>query len=301
MRVFVTGASGFIGDAVARAFARGGHRVLGLVRGDDQARALERDGIEAVRGTLQDVAAWRARAEECSVVVHCAFDYAGGGFAADRAVVEALTERAGRRGNARTFVYTSGVWVYGDTGGRCVDESVEPRPAKLVEKRVENEEVALGRAREGMNTCVVRPGVVYGASGSLTSAWFEAANERRSVKFFGSGEQTWAMVHRDDLAELYVRVAESGGVAEVFNAVASHASVGECARAVARVGGVGAERMGEDEAQKKLGALVEPLGFSQWVDAGKAARVLGWRARHLGFVSEVDSLMVAWRARVRGS
>lgn len=288
MKVFVTGASGFIGSAVAREFARSGQRVLGLVRGDASARSLERDEIEPVRGTLQEVGAWKARAEECAVIAHCAFDYAGGGFAVEQ---QALTEMLAL--GVPGFVYTSGVWVYGDTGGARVDETHAPRPVKLVARRLESEKLVLAASRDGVRTCVVRPGVVYGASGSLTSAWFAGAAEKQVVRFVGSGEQRWAMVHREDLARLYVRIAEARVGGEVFNAVGSHATVGECVRAVARVAGASVERMKDEE---KLGGLVEALSLSQCVDASKAERVVGWRGRHPGFVEGVDVLWRAWRA-----
>jgi nucleoside-diphosphate-sugar epimerase len=300
MRVFVTGATGFVGQAVAAAFARRGHRVLGLTRSADRAARLARDEVEPVIGSLQEPAAWRERAAGCQVLVHCAIDHAAKAFELDRATVRTLSEIGGRRGTGKMLIYTSGVWVYGDTGDRRVDESSPTNPPKVVAARVENEHFVLSCARPELATLVIRPGCVYGGSGSLTAKWFESAATRGSASFVGDGAQRWAMVHREDLAELYVRAGESGLACEVLNATdRSRSTVRECAEAASRAAGAhgSVEPIPLAEAQQLLGLLAEPLGFSQHVDSGKAVRLLGWQPRHAGFVDEAETSFLAWRAQ----
>src|SRR6185295_14084100 len=118
MRAFVTGANGFIGSAVSAALARAGHEVVGLVRTPANARALAARGIEPWIGDMAEPAGWRARAAACELRVHCAAEYSSRHRELDRATVQELL-----RPSAGLTIYTSGVWIYGDTGGRTVDES----------------------------------------------------------------------------------------------------------------------------------------------------------------------------------
>ena len=299
MRVFVTGATGFVGLAVADAYARAGHQVLGLARSSDKARLLAAREIEPVSGTLQETATWRARAAQCQVLVHCAMDYAAETYALDRAAIEALASEGGRAGHKRTLIYTSGVWVYGDTRGERVDEGSALNPAKLVAQRVQSEELVLSRAGAHLASIVIRAGCVYGGRGSLTAAWFESAQRRGAARIVGDGSQRWAMVHVEDLAQLYLLAGESGLDCAVLNATENvRPSVRECAEAASRAAGAGGkiETLPQAEAAERLGPLAEALGFSQHVDSSKAARLLGWRPRHAGFVDEIDRLYLAWRA-----
>src|SRR3989454_4721271 len=116
MQVFVTGATGYIGFAVAAALRRAGHRVWGLARSEARARRLARHEIEAVIGDLADPKTYLEIASECALVVHIAFDYSADGVAKDKTAIDTLLD-AGRRGaKPKTLVFTSGAWVYGDTG-----------------------------------------------------------------------------------------------------------------------------------------------------------------------------------------
>ncbi len=132
MRVFVTGPTGYIGAAVASAFRRAGHQVLGLIRDTRQAAVLNHWEIEPVLGNLSDPSSYRAVAQECDALIHCAADYRHDWAASDRQTIEAMVEAAGPRSRGKTVVFTSGSWVYGDTAGRPVDESVEAASRILV-------------------------------------------------------------------------------------------------------------------------------------------------------------------------
>src|SRR5262245_57326596 len=117
MKIFVTGASGYIGSAVSKQLARRGHRVLGLVRTAAKANILAAHEVEPLVGTMQESAAWLSRAKECNVLLHCAAEYTARYMELDKQTVTALLGCTGRDGAAHTFVYTSGVSVYGDTRG----------------------------------------------------------------------------------------------------------------------------------------------------------------------------------------
>src|SRR6266516_623866 len=132
MQVFVTGATGYIGFAVAAALRRAGHSVWGLVRSEAKARRLVQHEIEPVIGDLADPKTYLEVASDCALLVNTAFDYSADGVAKDKTAIDTLLE-AGRRGaKPKTLVFTSGAWVYGDTGDRMVDETTSPNPTKLV-------------------------------------------------------------------------------------------------------------------------------------------------------------------------
>lgn len=300
MRVFVTGASGFIGSAVAQAFARASHDVVGLARTEDKARALGRHEVRAIVGTLEAPAAWREHAERADALVHCAAMPRA--FELDRSAARELISAARTSGAPRVLVYTSGVWVYGDTRGARVDETTPRNPLALVTERVASEDIVLGASAGTLRTLVLRPGCVYGGSGSLTASWFESATKEGAARIVGDGRNRWAMVHRDDLADLYVRAAESqhGGV---FNATdETRASVRECAEAASRAAGADGRVASTplDEARAKLGAFADALAVDQHVSSERAAQLLGWKPRHAGFVAGVERYGAAWRASAAG-
>jgi nucleoside-diphosphate-sugar epimerase len=206
--------------------------------------------------------------------VHAAFDGKSRGIPKDRAAVESLLE-AGRRGSqTKTFIYTSGVWVHGDTRGTLVDETTPLDPLPLVSWRPPHEALVL--ASDAVRGIVLRPACVYGGSGGMPGSWFAAA-----------------------AAGMPPEVVESGLSREVFCVVErSHESVGEMAAAAARAAGLSGEirSLSLLDARKTLGAFADALAADQRIDGSKAERMLGWRSRHRGFVDEADVLFRSWRA-----
>ena len=297
MRVFVTGATGYVGNALATALRRAGHDVYGLTRTAAKAPQLARQEIRPIIGDIADPKSYADTAEACGVLVHAAFESSASAVTKDKAVVDALID-AGRRGSQpKTLIYTSGVWLHGDTGGRLVDETDPLKPIKLVAWRPAHEQLALqAKAVRGL---VIRPGCVYGGRGGLTGAWFEAAAAGKAPTVVGSGHNRWTMVHVDDLAAAYVRAAESGPAGEVFDVTdRSRATVLEMATAAARAAGFQGELrpVPLGEARRTMGDFADALALDQHIDARKAVRLLGWQPRHGGFVDEADLFYASWRA-----
>jgi nucleoside-diphosphate-sugar epimerase len=297
MRLFITGATGYIGFHVATALRRAGYEVWGLTGSQQGALWLARNEIRPVIGSMQQPESFKAFAVEVDMLVHAAIDYQADSVALDTATVQALFDAARSSRTSKTLIYTSGVWVYGNTHGRPATEEAPLAPAQAVAWRPAVEQLVLNA--DGVRGIVIRPGVVYGRGGGLTGLWFEGASNGGVLQVVGDGYNHWAMVHVDDLAWGYLRVAQSKASGEVFNLVdSSRATVMEMASAAAQA--VGKIRQIEfipvDEAAQEMGAMAEALALNQMVDAAKARRLLDWEPKHLGFIDEVDTYYRAWQA-----
>ena len=292
----MTGATGYVGRPIAAAFRRAGHEVLGLARDPAKARSLAGEEIRPVVGNLEDPGRFAQAAATCEILVHAAADPGPAAFDLDRQTVEALLSAARREGKGRVLLYTSGTWVYGDTGGRAVDETAPVNPPGYAVLRPRTERLVLEAGN--VRGIVMRPGCVYGRRGSLTSMWFDGVG-RGAIEVVGDGKARWAMVHQDDLADAYVRAAESGAAGEIFNlADGSAESQADMARAAGRAAGYSREirRVPVPDAVRRLGAWAECLAYDQRLDAGKAERILGWKPRHSGFLPAAETYYQSWKA-----
>ena len=281
MRIFLTGATGYIGSAVLDALLRAGHEVTALVRDPEKAERVSRRSVQAVLGELVSPKSYAAAAEACDAIVHTAYEYSPRGPKVDRQAIDTLLAAAGRRaaasGTPATFVYTSGVWVLGDTQGRATEEAAL-NPPPLVAWRPEHERLVLDAARPGeIRTVIVRPGIVYGgARGIIGDLLKDAANGL--VRVVGNGKNHWPCIYDRDLADLYVRVATLDDASGIFHANdEADERVDDIVEAIARQ-----SKMRPDvrhvplvEARKKMGPYADALALDQIVRSPRA-RALGW-------------------------
>ena len=168
-----------------------------------------------VMGDLTRPETWADAAAQATLLVHCAADLQAGMVGPDKAAIEGLIAAGPRGPRPKTLIYTSGVWVNGATGDVAADETTPLNPLPIVAWRPAHEQAVLSATT--VRGIVLRPGCVYGKSGSMTGAWFEGAYKKKDVSVVGDGRNRWAMVHVDDLAEAYLRVAQSGLQGEIFN------------------------------------------------------------------------------------
>jgi nucleoside-diphosphate-sugar epimerase len=175
MKVFVTGGTGYIGSAVALRLKKAGHDVSALVRSKDKGAALQAAGVKLVAGDLGNPAGYAAAAYGAQAFVHTAQDTAADTVEKDRKAI--ATARELLRGSVGgTFIYTSGIWVLGNTDGENADETRGTNPLPIVAWRVGHEQQALDLAKEGIRSVVVRPGIVYGgAKGGIPATLFGTA------------------------------------------------------------------------------------------------------------------------------
>lgn len=298
MDIFVTGATGHVGEAVTRRLAEGGHRVTGLLRSAGKRQRLSSLGVEPVYGDMTIPASYRTAAGEHDALVHCAFREEGDSVGADRTALDALLDAARLADGPRIVVYTSGCWVLGDTEGETVAEDAPAdAPAEVVGWRPRHEEIVLEADGEpGLDTAVVRPGLVYGGAGSLTGRLFATAVEEGAAEVPGDGEQHWSFVHRDDLADLYRRILEEGASGIFHGVDGVPVPAREAARAASEAAGAdGRVRTVEPErAREELGAVADALCMDQRLAARRSAS-LGWSPERPCFPTAAEEAFRAWR------
>jgi len=299
MKIFITGATGYIGFAVASALAAKGHQVFGLARSDEKAKKLAAVEVTPVIGNMENPASYLETARSCQILIHCAAEWTEQYHKLDRLTVETFIKAATASSSQHTIIYTSGVWLYGNTQNEMVDESNKLNPPALVKPRIETENLVLNTQQNNVSTVIMRPGCVYGGNGGLTSAWFNSAMTIGEAEIVGDGKFRWSMVHIQDLADAYVRVAESAFAKQIFNVTdRSRFTVLECAEAASRVAGQNGKvrSIQLSQAEKTLGAVAQCLTLNQHVDSSKIARLLGWQPKHGGFVDGVARYFLAWKA-----
>jgi nucleoside-diphosphate-sugar epimerase len=297
MRVFLTGASGYIGTAVLEAFARAGHHVTGLVRNSEKAAEVAARGGTPLTGDLHEPASYRQAAVWNDVFIHAGFDGARP-VETDRLAIETLiaAARAGRAIRPSVLIYTSGVWVLGPTP-KPAAEDAPLNPAALVTFRPAHEQLVLSAAGDGLRTLVVRPGIVYGGSRGIVGDLFRHAVDG-VIRIIGSGDNRWPAVYDRDLAELYLLLARSAGASGVFHANdESDERVNEIVEAI--VGHVkptpDIRRVPLEEARAKLGPYAAALALDQVVRSPRA-HVLGWAPELKSIASNAARLLDEWRA-----
>jgi nucleoside-diphosphate-sugar epimerase len=286
MRIFLTGASGYIGSAVAERLRAAGHQITGLARSDASAARLRSAGIEAVRGDFSDPSSVAAGAGSADGVISMAttYDPAIDGPAID-AILDALA------GSNKPFIYTSGIWSHGDTAGKVVDESSPPKPAALVAWRQGVEDRVLAAAKQKIRTVVIRPAIVYGRGAGIPAGFVESARKEGAAQFVGTGENRWPFVHVDDLADLYLLALEKAPPGTLLLGVSGPSySVRDVAAAASR--GAGAEGRIRawplQEARKKIGPYADALVLDQQASGKRAEQLLGWRPHRPDVLEDLE-------------
>lgn len=227
MRVFITGASGLVGAAVAKAMIDHGHEVHALVRDEATADRMRASGYTAVRGDIRNSDAWEESAAEADALIHLVFPrapkrmgkaYLRKAAEVDRAGFEALVRAARAGGQCRAICYTSGISVHGNHGDDWVDEETLPRPGLLGSIKYAGEKRALDAASEGLPAFALRPGLVYAAQGVFADFFLKPAAKGRFDRI-GEGRAFHSTIHLHDLAQAFVAAVERPPVGKVLNIV----------------------------------------------------------------------------------
>ena len=304
MRIFLTGATGYIGAAVLDALVRGGHEVTALVRNSEKARLAARRGAHPAIGSLEDLESFRGSIDAQDGYVHAAYDTRSGrGPAIEQAALEAIIAAARRPRTAgnpaadkRFIIYTSGVWVLGKTPEPAAEDA-PINPIALSAFRPAHEKMVLDAAGDHLRTIVVRPGVVYGGGAGMIGDMFKAA-ANGLVRVIGDGNNHWPLVYDRDLGDLYARLAASGDASGVY-----HANDEGDERVNDIVGAIkpylpvrpDVRHVPIDEARHKMGPYADALALDQVVRSPRA-RALGWTPTLHSVAGNAARLLEEWRA-----
>jgi nucleoside-diphosphate-sugar epimerase len=299
MRIFLTGATGYVGSAVLDALRRGGHTVTALVRDPEKAERMRLNGVHPIVGDLSMPKYYVAAVEACESIIHTAFEPMRRGPEFDRQAIDSLLGAAVRhsaKGQPVSFVYTSGMWILGNTTG-AASEDAPVRPTALVGWLPDHEKLVLDAGRGRMlRTAIVRPGIVYGgARGIIGDMLKNAANGL--LRVVGDGRNRWACVYDRDLADLYVRVATLPEASGIYHANdEADERVSDIVEAVARYAKVQPEvrHVPMDEARAKMGPYAEALALNQIVRSPRA-RALGWTPSLHSVAGNVPRLLEEFR------
>lgn len=288
MKVFLTGATGYIGSAVAQALQAAGHEVIGLARSDEAEQKLRRRGVTPARGDLSTPRDLAALARQTDGTIHTGFAMSPQGGAIDRAAIEAILE--GLKGSGKPFVYTSGVWVFGNTGPRPADETSVLDPTPLVAWRPAVERLVLDAAAQGVRSIVIRPGDVYGRGAGMIADMVAQGRDKGVVRYVGDGENHWPVIHVDDLARLYVLALEKAPAGTILHAtVGPSVKLKDIAEAASRAAGVAGKTASWplEQAREVLGPFADALALDQHFASTKAQDLLGWTPREAAVVDDV--------------
>jgi nucleoside-diphosphate-sugar epimerase len=286
MRVFLTGATGYIGSAVAERLRAAGHQLTALARSDASAAKLESAGIQPIRGDFSDpkTVGSAARAADGAISLATTYDPSIDGPAID-AILDALA------GSNRPFIYTSGIWSHGDTGGKVVDETSPANPAELVRWRQNVEQRVLEGAKRGIRSVVIRPAIVYGRGAGIPAGFVDSARKEGAARYVGTGKNRWPLVHIDDLADLYFLALENAPPGTLLLAVSGPSRpVSELAAAASRGAGAGGRTVATplEEARKTMGPYADALALDQQASGRRAQDLLGWQPRRPDVLEELE-------------
>ncbi len=298
MRVFLTGATGFIGSRIVSELIAAGHQVLGLTRSDGGARWLEEAGAEVHRGTLEDPSSLASGAAQADAVIHTAFDHDFSNFVAncekDQRVIEAIGGVLA--GSNRPLIITSGTGMGSAKPGRSATEDVvdwnNPNP------RIASERTGADQAAKGVSVAVVRLPQVHDTvkQGLITPA-VEIAHAKGVSAYIGDGANRWPAAHVTDVARLYRLALERHEAGARYHAVAEEGvPVRQIAEVIGAGLGVPAVSLSPAEAADHFGWLAPFAGLDLPASSAWTHERLGWKPTGPSLIADLEQMnYTRWR------
>lgn len=292
MKVFLTGATGFIASRIVKELIQAGHQVIGLTRSEAGAQSLIAAKAEVHHGTLEDLESLQSGASKADGVIHCAFDHDFTNFAAncekDSRAIKALGDAL--VGSNRPLVITSGTGLGSRGPGKLATEDAfdeqHPNP------RIASEYAGIAVAKRGVNVSVVRlPQVHDRFKQGLISPLIQIVREKKVSAYIGDGSNRWPAAHVLDVAQLYKLVLEKAQAGSRYHAVAEE---GISMREVAEVIGEGLKvpvvRLSPEEAQAHFGWMAMFAGFDMPASSELTRQRLGWKPTGPGLITDLKEM-----------
>jgi len=293
MKVFITGATGFVGSALVRELISHGHQVLGLTRSEQGAKELAAAGAGVHRGSLEDLDSLRNGAAQCDGVIHLAFNHDFSTYAQncedDRRVVEALG--AALAGSNRPLIVTSGTGMASPGPGQAATEET-PHASSAVVPRAASEEAVDAIVAAGGNASVVRlPQVHDRQKQGLVSPAIQLASEKGLSAYIGEGTGRWAAAHISDVAPLYRLALEHSAPGVRWHAVGEEGvPMRAIAEAIGRRLSLPVKSVTPEEAPAHFGWLAMFAALDMPASSALTQKKLGWRPKGPGLIADLEKL-----------
>ncbi|MBD2102892.1 NAD-dependent epimerase/dehydratase family protein [Leptolyngbya sp. FACHB-261] len=318
MKIFLTGATGYVGSVIAEKLLAAGHEVIGFARSDEAETKLHQLSIKPHRGDLSDAQSIKRGIQRADAVIHAAGHQPmvepGRGvvvitnqndpswqndfirmLGAERNTVNIILSAL--EGSEKPFIFTSGSFVVadlasGDASDIVYDEDALFAPPSFMAPRVETENLIRSAALRGVHSIVIRPPMIFGRGGTWQILHLiERAKGVKSVPYIGKGENIWSTVHVDDLSNLYVLALEHASPGSLFNAGTGEVTAKGLSEAVSRLVGMGSrtESWTMEQAMGVWGPTVATIvATNSRVTGTKARRELGWEPKGPVILNDIE-------------
>ncbi|MBR0932726.1 SDR family oxidoreductase [Bradyrhizobium jicamae] len=288
MRVFVTGAAGFIGTETTKELIANGHQVVGLARSEANVETLEKLGAEVHRGSLQDLDSLRSGARDADGVIHLAFIHDFAKFAENGAIDKAAIEAMGDvlTGTNKPFIVTSGTGLIAP--GVLITEDMR-RESSPHAPRV-SEQAGLTYASRGVRAMAIRLPQVHGAAGKagLISYLVDRARQKGTAAYVGEGAERWAAAHRQDVVRLYRLALERGQADGIYHAVGEEGvPMRQVVEVIGRALNVPVISITKEEAGDYYGPLAMFAGLDMPASSTLTQQRLGWTPTGASLIADI--------------
>ncbi len=285
MRTFLLGATGYLGSAILSELLTHGHSVLALARSDFTEQQLIAKGVDVVRGDLRQPEEWSQHIHEVDGVIHVAATFTDDMGIVDRQLVQELVAQGTKADRRIRFIYTGGVWLYGQTGDTVATENTPFNPIASFIWMVQNSAIVLNSPC--FSTNVIHPGVSYSRNGGVLS---QLMPKDGRIEVWGALDTRWPVVHRDDVAVAYRLVLEDDRVGESYNVCSEQGvRVSDIAAVIAKQCGLKSEPLVRSVAELTVeyGAWAEGPTLDQQMSSQKIRDYFGWTPMHKDILVEL--------------